>query len=215
MWERICRCLFVTAPLVLAVALSARGQTGADARAPALRQDSPANQVQASTFFLPRLPVSPSYPVLPRGTGFPQMVRAAGIIFSGRVISISSDPPSDGAAIAGITITFHVDRALRGAITGKNLAIRQWTGLWSGGQRYYPGERVLVFLYPPSKLGLTSTVSGPLGRFAFDPRGRVLLSEQHRDALRADLVLGGKSRISLDDFARAVRGAGGEERSQP
>jgi hypothetical protein len=69
---------------------------------------------------------------------------------------------------------------------------------------------VLLFLYPPSKLGLTSCVGGTIGRFAIDPWGRVLLSAQHLAAFRADPVLGGKSRLRFSDFALAVRRASEE-----
>ena len=81
--------------------------------------------------------------------------------------------------------------------------------LWSGAQRYRVGERVLLFLYPPSKLGLTSCVGGAVGRFTIDPRGRVLLSAQHLSAFRTDPVLGGKSRVTFIDFAMAVQRSSG------
>jgi hypothetical protein len=67
------------------------------------------------------------------------------------------------------------------------------------------------FLYPPSKLGLTSSVGGEMGRFTLDPWGRIVLSAEHFSAFRADPVLGGKSRASLSDFALAVRRASQEE----
>jgi hypothetical protein len=110
-----------------------------------------------------------------------------------------------------IAITFHIENAIRGTTPGQDLTISQWIGLWSGGQRYRIGEHVLLFLYPPSKLGLTSSVAGRIGRFTVDPWGRVLLSAHHLSAFRADPVLGGKSRVALSDFARAVRRASGEE----
>jgi hypothetical protein len=70
---------------------------------------------------------------------------------------------------------------------------------------------VLLFLYPPSKLGLTSSVAGEMGRFTVDLWGHVLLSAQHLSAFRADPLLGGKSRLTLSDFAMAVRRASEEE----
>jgi hypothetical protein len=84
-------------------------------------------------------------------------------------------------------------------------------GLWSSGQRYRVGERVLVFLYPPSKLGLTSCVAAPLGRFVVDPTGRIALSAQQLSALRADPILAGRSRIRLSDMALAVQRATEED----
>jgi hypothetical protein len=85
-------------------------------------------------------------------------------------------------------------------------------GLWnSGQQRYRMGERVLLFLYPASKLGLTSWVSGSLGHFSFDGPGHILLSPEHVSAFRNDPVLAEKSNISVEDFVWAVRRASAGE----
>lgn len=221
MLGRSCWCLFAVS-LILAVASSLRGQSAATNPASARElETSPTSQVTATgppELFLPRPPGAPSIPrqpAPPRVVAFPQMVHAAGIIFFGHVLSIARDPASVGVGLETITITFHIDRALRGASTGTDLTIHEWTGLWSKGQHYRAGERVLLFLYPPSKLGLTSCVAGPVGRFAVDSVGRVLLSDQHLAAFRRDPIVAGRSRLSLDDFADAVRGAGGEERVQP
>jgi hypothetical protein len=217
---RSCRCLFVGVSVVLVTALSPRGQSATVNRSSAPGEVSAAGRLAANParFFQPRLPVLPTVPGQPAPPGvigFPQMVHAAGIIFAGQVLSIAREPALGGASIETIAITFHIDRALRGTTTGKTLTIHEWTGLWSSGQRYRAGERVLLFLYPASKLGLTSCVAGPVGRFAVDPRGRVLLSDQHVAAFGSDPVLAGKPRVNLDDFAEAVRGVGGEERVQP
>jgi len=139
------------------------------------------------------------------------IARAAGAIFSGTVTLIARRPASSSQAVETFVITFHIENAIRGATPGEDLTISQWIGLWSSGQRYRVGERVLLFLYPPSKLGLTSCVAGAMGRFTIDPRGRVLLSAQHLSAFRADPVLGGKSRVSFSDLASAVQRAGEEE----
>lgn len=133
------------------------------------------------------------------------------MIFSGTVISIVRHPATRGQAIETVDITFRVENAIRGTTPGATLTVSQWIGLWSGGQRYRVGERLLLFLYPPGKLGLTSCVAGPLGRFAVDPLGRVSLSAQHLSAFQKDPVLGWKSRVSLGDFALAVRQATEEE----
>ncbi|HKF00812.1 MAG TPA: hypothetical protein VKB49_00815 [Candidatus Sulfotelmatobacter sp.] len=118
---------------------------------------------------------------------------------------------TSGAPVETVSVTFHVESAIRGVMPGEDLSISQWIGLWSAGQRYRVGERVLLFLYPRSKLGLTSCVGGQIGRFAVDTRGRVLLSSRHLSAFRTDPVLGGRSRVPLRDFALAVRRAGEEE----
>ena len=113
-----------------------------------------------------------------------------------------------------VVITFHVENAIRGVNPGEYLTIRQWMGVWSSGQRYRVGERLLLFLYPPSKLGLTSCVGGGLGRFDVDPRGRVWLSALHRSAFRKDPILGGKSQARFNDFVLAVRRAAVKENGE-
>jgi hypothetical protein len=160
----------------------------------------------------PKDPVRPGLPVAFPGTvDFPMIARAAGTIFSGTVTAVARRPAVRGQSVETVAITFHIENAIRGAAAGETLTISQWIGLWSGGQRYRVGERVLLFLYPPSKLGLTSSIGGGMGRFTIDPWGRVLLSAQHLSAFRADPVLGGKSRATLSDFALAVRRASEED----
>jgi hypothetical protein len=143
-------------------------------------------------------------PVPPSTIGLPQIASAAGTIFSGRVTAIARVPASR-SQIEAVSISFHVDRAIRGVKTGQKLTIVQWAGLWTNGQRYRVGERVLLFLYPRSKLGLTSCVGGPLGHFSVDSLNQIALSEQHLAAFRADPVVRGKARISFHDLIRAVR----------
>jgi hypothetical protein len=142
------------------------------------------------------------------------VARAAGLIFSGRVIRIERRAATQGQSVETVAITFHVENAIRGVIPGEHLTISQWIGLWSSGQRYRVGERVLLFLYPRSKLGLTSAVAGPMGRFDIDAWGRVLFSEQHLSAFQKDSALGGRSRIAFRDFALAVRQASEEDSSK-
>jgi hypothetical protein len=157
-------------------------------------------------------PIVPSPPVrLPMPVSLPGVARAAGMIFSGTVKSIERRSAGRGSAVETVVVTFHVENAIRGATSGEDLTISQWIGLWTSGQRYRVGERVLLFLYPRSKLGLTSAVAGPLGHFNVDRWGRVLLSAHHLSAFRTDPVLGGKPRVRVSDFALAVRKACEEE----
>jgi hypothetical protein len=167
-------------------------------------KDSPA---QARSMRVPFIPELREH----RGKDWPDVVRAAGMIFSASVKRIERRPATRGQSVETVAITFHVERAIRGATPGEDLTVAQWIGLWSGGQRYRVGERVLLFLYPRSKLGLTSCVGGMLGRFNVDAWGRVLLSTQQLTVLHRDPVLGGRSRVPFSDFALAVRHAGEEE----
>jgi hypothetical protein len=162
-------------------------------------------------------PISPApYPLIPRSPsrrtlGFREMTRSAGMIFSGTVTKVQRHPATTGQSVETIAITFQVETAIRGVAPNADLTISQWAGLWSSGQRYRIGERVLLFLYPPSKVGLTSCVAGPTGLFHIDPWGRIQLSAQHMSLLRRDSALGGKSRLLVGDFASAVRRASEEE----
>jgi len=133
------------------------------------------------------------------------------MIFSGTVTRIERRPATGGQSVATVSITFHVDTAIRGATPGTDVTLWQWVGLWAAGQRYRVGERLLLFLYSPSKLGLSSCVGGAVGRLAIDPAGRVLLTAQHLAAFRRDPVLGGKLRLRVSDFALAVQRASEEE----
>lgn len=210
-----CRCVLVFLVVVLPLAL-VRGQTG-EAQPERITSDqvaadfvrAAAAAVLSRTEQSPQIvPFRPLPPITPWGPiGFPRIAQAAGIIFSGTVTSVTRRPATRAQPIETVAITFHVEQAIRGAAPGEELSISQWMGLWSSGQRYRVGERVLLFLYPPSKLGLTSCVAAPMGRFAVDPWGRVLLTTQHLSAFRADPALGGKSRARFSDFALAVRRA--------
>jgi hypothetical protein len=154
-----------------------------------------------------RYPTPPTRPI----TGLKQIVQAASIIFSGHVTFVGRSGPASGQAPAATIVTFQVEQAIRGTTTGQNLTIHEWAGLWNRGERYRVGEHVLLFLYPPSKFGLTSPVSGPLGRFALDPLGKVVIGNQHEVVFAADPVLGGRTAIPSPEFIHAIERVGSEE----
>jgi hypothetical protein len=143
----------------------------------------------------------------------PKLVQTAGIIFSGRVTSMGNAAPA-GSALGlnsgSTTITFQVEHAYRGTAAGRSLTIHEWSGL-RDREHYRVGERVLLFLYSPSKLGFTSPVAGAAGRFAIDSQGRVVIRDQNAVALSADPVLGGRKIVPYEEVMRAVRRAGGSE----
>ena len=138
---------------------------------------------------------------LPPGAYLPPhtTVQSAGMIFSGTVLKVEH---VRAAGFPGITqITFRVESAVRGARKGQSVTIREWAGLWNSGERYRIGERVLLFLYPRSKLGLTSPVGGPSGRYEVDQAGRVLTGG-----------LGPRPRpIRVEAFAAKIRRAAQEQ----
>ncbi len=101
-------------------------------------------------------PVITGNPGLPQDV-FQQLIRAAGIIFSGRVSSVSPATSSPRPGHSSTAITFQIEHAILGTSAGQSLTIHEWGGLWARGERYRVGERVLLFLYAPSKLGLSAS----------------------------------------------------------
>ena len=104
-----------------------------------------------------------------------EIARSSGLIFSGTVLQVEnlSSPLMGG----GITqITFKVDTAIRGVQRGQIIHVREWGGLWANGERYEKGEHLFMFLYPQSKLGLTSPVAGQSGRYRVNTAGQVLFT---------------------------------------
>src|SRR5438552_11337185 len=115
-----------------------------------------------------------------------QMTRDSGYIFAGKVTGMQRVPGSRPADVSTVRITFQVEQGIRGVRTGRMLVIREWVGLWEQGERYRLGERVLLFLYRPSQLGLTSPVAGPFGHFTVDRSGKIDLKPDHAAFLASD-----------------------------
>jgi len=80
-------------------------------------------------------------------------------------------------------VTFRIDEAIRGVKKGQSIQISEWGGLWQAGERYQAGEHVLLFLYPQSKLGLTSPVAGSLGLVHSERRQRRKSSQETNSKL--------------------------------
>jgi hypothetical protein len=220
---RIRRCLCTFAFLFAIAAASLRGQNNAGQSNDGQSNAGQSNDARVAAQVAlaaesPRLLAAfPERPQPPFASGAPKpwipisltkMVSASGTIFAGTVTAISHSPASAKNSVASVAITFHVNHGMQGAITGQDFTLHQWIGLWSTGQqRYRIGDQVVLFLYPASKLGLTSCVAGSLGRFSIDNFGRVLLSPQHIAAFRTDPFIGGIPSMSTRRFAWAVRRA--------
>jgi hypothetical protein len=156
---------------------------------------------------LPAPAVKPLYPpgirVSPQR---PSLTLTAGYIFSGTVKAVERLTPRANGSVAVMRITFYVNQGLRGTRTGETLVIREGAGLWQSGGRYSPGERVMLFLYPPSKLGLTSPVGGASGRFPVEPGGKVII-EPRKVGLPMGTRLPGPTRMGPGEFLRRLRSA--------
>lgn len=140
-----------------------------------------------SVFFLPvSLLATPGQPVDQAaaesvlGSQWKQLSRRAGMIFAGTVLTSDPQSPTTDRVLAAATpnagpprvLRFHVDEAIAGVKTGQILTIHEWVGARSMHFPMRAGDHILIFLYPPSRLGLTSPVGGSLGQVALDPTGK-------------------------------------------
>ena len=144
-----------------------------------------------------------------------QMTRRSGAIFAGRVLSVEYLRPRFTDEVPTMRVIFRVDRGIRGARTGGSFVLREWAALWYG-ERYRVGERVLLFLYPPSKVGLTSPVGGERGRFRIDAKGEVIVNAERAELFERASIGERKpsqprTRIRLSDMSRMIRRLQAEE----
>ena len=141
-----------------------------------------------------------------------QLTRKAGFIFAGRVLRVQRPQPLPGR-VPVVQVTLRVERALRGTRAGQTFTLTQWTGAWDSGPQYRPGQRLLLFLYPRSRTGLTSVVGGRLGQFDFDAKGNVVLRGDQETLLispRAPTARSGPRspvKYRYQDFAGRLRRA--------
>jgi hypothetical protein len=142
----------------------------------------------------------------PQAPNLPALAARSGYIFAGTVKAIERIEPRNKDAVAVMRITFSVQKGYVGVQTGQIIAINEWSGLWLTGDRYRQGERVVLFLYPLSKLGLTSPI--PNGRFPVDSGGKVIFPPGSRPPGMPSLpgqMLPPNFRISLEDFGHLLR----------
>jgi hypothetical protein len=86
----------------------------------------------------------------------------AGVVFLGEVVAIRHIA-GEGGASGLVEVEFRVDQAVRGCTAG-SYVLREWAGLWTGGdQRYRVGQRLLMLLHAPGAGGITSPVGGMAG----------------------------------------------------
>lgn len=124
------------------------------------------------------------------GPHWKQLSRRAGMIFAGTVLSttsqtVTTQPPAERAmpgATPAVELRFRVDEAIAGVEQGQVLTIHEWAGVWPMHRPMTKGQHILIFLYPPSRLGLTSPVGGSQGQVALDPSGKnVSKDSQNQD----------------------------------
>src|ERR1019366_9140714 len=110
------------------------------------------------------------------GPQWKQLSRRAGMIFAGTVLTAAAQTAAadriDPGTTPAVQLSFRVDRAIAGVERGQILTIHEWAGAWSMHRPIRSGQHILIFLYPPSRLGFTSPVGGSLGQVALDPSGK-------------------------------------------
>jgi hypothetical protein len=134
------------------------------------------------------------------------LTKEAGYIFVGKVLAVAPRASTSPQEVGIVQITFHVEEGIRGAASGSNLTVAEWAGLWNGSERYRVGERILLFLYPSSALGLTSPVGGRQGRLAVDRMGQVEVTPGQRVLLPAEATnrrVG--TRLPVRELTRSLR----------
>lgn len=105
------------------------------------------------------------------GPHWKRNARAAGMVFAGTVLSVEASARTQ--AVPTLQLKIRVERAIAGVHAGQVLTIREWRGALSTRPPMRPGQHLLLLLYPPSWLGLTSPVGGLSGQIALDANGRI------------------------------------------
>jgi hypothetical protein len=125
------------------------------------------------------------------GPQWKQLSRRAGMIFAGTVLTaatqtVTTQTPAADRAVPGTTpavqLRFRVDQAIAGVEQGQILTLHEWAGAWSMHRPMSSGQHILIFLYPPSRLGFTSPVGGSLGQVALDPSGKNVSKDAQKPA---------------------------------
>jgi hypothetical protein len=152
------------------------------------------------------------------GPQWKQLSRRAGMIFAGTVLTAPPQTAASDRAVPAATpavqLSFRVDRAIAGVERGQVLTIHEWAGASSMHRPMSSGQRILIFLYPPSRLALTSPVGGSLGQVALDPSGKNVaelkpaapIGLRNRSSARPRVPVDTGS-VSVVQLERAIRSA--------
>src|SRR5438105_12277862 len=98
------------------------------------------------------------------GPHWKQISRVAGKIFTGEVISVAGQRGSKRHPLPILEMKLSVIHGIAGIRTGESLTIHEWNGASSMTRPVRIGEKLLLVLYPKSRLGLTSPVGGAAGQ---------------------------------------------------
>ena len=137
------------------------------------------------------------------------------MIFAGTVLTAEARTEvTFSGAVPPVQVRFRIDRAIAGAQSGEVLTIHEWSGAASLQRPMSTGQRILILLYPPSRLGLTSPVGGPLGQVFLDASGKYVSTAEVR--FRNETYLRSREdsnqknetgNVSIVQLERAIRNA--------
>jgi hypothetical protein len=157
------------------------------------------------------------------GPQWKQLSRRAGMIFAGTVLTTATSTVTTQTAVTdrtgpgatpAVQLSFRVDEAIAGVERGQVLTIHEWAGAWSMHRPMSRGQHILIFLYPPSLLGLTSPVGGSLGQVVLDSSGKNVV-ERNSAAIGGQDTSSAQPRVpvkvSVVQLERAIRSARSEE----
>jgi hypothetical protein len=158
------------------------------------------------------------------GPQWKHLSRRAGMVFAGTALGEGIQNARMDRGVPSIALRFRIDRAIAGVESGQVLTVREWAGAASLLLPIHRGEHFLLFLYPPSGLGLTSPVGGLQGQVRLDVSGRnaadwqrshqvsVPASSASSRPTRNPVLDAGVRRIAVtvDQLERAIRSARSE-----
>jgi hypothetical protein len=129
-------------------------------------------------------------------------------------------PATLNRGVPAVELRFRIDGPIAGVQLGQVLTIHEWIGASSRQPTLRAGERVLIFLYPPSRLGLTSPVDGPQGQIRLDSSGQnvprppapALLPSHGAQSKNSPSAFHATAAtlVPISQLERAIRGARGE-----
>ncbi len=111
---------------------------------------------------------------LMRQVNLAYLARRAGVVVQGRVVNVRYEGLPGYPNIPTVVVTVQVERMLRGP-EGAQYTFRQWLmgrEMYRGKGGYMVGQRLMLFLPPPSQYGLSSPLGHEQGRFKIVPDAR-------------------------------------------
>lgn len=145
------------------------------------------------------------------GPHWRKIARSAGTIFVGTVLGVEN-ARTPGQSVPIIQIRFRVEHPIAGMREAETFTLREWSGAWSIHRPMRRGEKLLVFLYAPSRLGLSSPVGGALGQIPIDPGGQTVTARsEHAQMSRLETGRTRKAHaatvFTIQQLERAIRSA--------